>query len=470
MRGVVFLFFILALFGQVRVASARIIDDFSVGQPMLSANLVSPVASPGTATGTAADLTGNSIIGGTRQVSLVSTGATATASLNGSDMAYAEGGTDAMVTFTYDPSIAVNLMDGGSDSIVINMIATDPNPLSFRITLTSGGGTSTFSGVVGSLAVGSNRFPFSGFTSNSGFSFATVDLIVFEFDLGAEAVGNDFTIDLIESAGPPSVAKSFTPSSIGINGTSTLTITLTNANMTNVTGVAFTDPYPSGVVTVGGTETTNCLSGTVLTTSGSVMLTGGAIAASSSCTVTVTVTSAAADSYVNTILANGVTTNFGSNTAPASATLTVVTPTADVSVVKTITSSNPVAPGGGVTYQVVVSNAGPSSADGAVFSDTVPAELLGVTFACGGATGGAVCGPGANPSTIPTLPNAGSVTYTITATAPLTGTISTNTATITPPVGVTDPTPGNNSSTTTTITVTPTADVSVVKTITSSNP
>ena len=44
------------------------------------------------------------------------------------------------------------------------------------------------------------------------------------------------------------MAKSFSPASIGTNNTSVLTITLTNANATPITGVAFTDTYPAGLV------------------------------------------------------------------------------------------------------------------------------------------------------------------------------------------------------------------------------
>ncbi len=43
----------------------------------------------------------------------------------------------------------------------------------------------------------------------------------------------------------PAAAKAFSPNPIGANGTSVLTITLTNANTTAITGAAFTDTYPS---------------------------------------------------------------------------------------------------------------------------------------------------------------------------------------------------------------------------------
>jgi uncharacterized repeat protein (TIGR01451 family) len=51
--------------------------------------------------------------------------------------------------------------------------------------------------------------------------------------------------------GPPSGTKTFTPSRIGPTQTSTLTIALTNPNAVDITGVAFTDNYPPGLVNSG---------------------------------------------------------------------------------------------------------------------------------------------------------------------------------------------------------------------------
>ncbi len=62
---------------------------------------------------------------------------------------------------------------------------------------------------------------------------------------------------------------------------------------------------------------------------------------------------------------------------------------------------------------------------------------------------------------IPTLPVGGSMTFTVTGTAPASGSLS-NVATVSPPAGVTDPTSSNNTSETveTTITV-PQANMAV---------
>ena len=105
-----------------------------------------------------------------------------------------------------------------------------------------------------------------------------------------------------------------------------------------------------------------------------------------------------------------------------------------------------VAPGGTVTYTVVVSNAGPQAANATTITDAVP-PLSGVTITCVAAEG-AGCPATAGLTTlnavgIPTLPSGGSVTFTISWTAPTSGSLS-NSADVTPPSGVIDPISGNN--------------------------
>jgi large repetitive protein len=156
------------------------------------------------------------------------------------------------------------------------------------------------------------------------------------------------------------------------------------------------------------------------------------------------------------------------------ATATVApTPVADLSIVKSGPAN--VAPGGALVYTIVVTNLGPSAANGAVFTDPIPPGGLITSALCGSAGGGAVCGAvtvtGQNvSSTITTLPAGGTVTFTITANAPTSGTLV-NRAQVVTPAGVDDPTDpgrvgaGNNSSTVTTRIQT----VSVLKTVVDDN-
>src|SRR5437588_168633 len=106
-------------------------------------------------------------------------------------------------------------------------------------------------------------------------------------------------------------------------------------------------------------------------------------------------------------------------------------------------------PGTKNTYTIVVTNAGPSNASGAVVQDIFAATFTGVTFTAtetGGATGFSANGSGNINDTV-NMPAASKVTYRATGTisASATGSIS-NTATVTTPNGVTDPNTVNNPS------------------------
>src|SRR4029079_8092363 len=67
-----------------------------------------------------------------------------------------------------------------------------------------------------------------------------------------------------------------------------------------------------------------------------------------------------------------------------------VQPVADVSITKT-DGVGTVNAGGTTTYTLVVSNAGPSPADGAIVTDAAATGLAKTAAACTGVTGGAVC-------------------------------------------------------------------------------
>ena len=161
----------------------------------------------------------------------------------------------------------------------------------------------------------------------------------------------------------PTLGKAFSPSTISMGGSSTLTITLSNVGTTPATLTSpLTDTLPSGVA-VAGSASTTCVGGTVSTTGGStatptvlntqpltrkpsmravafrmpaktlawltvgtstVTLTGGTIPAGGSCTVTVPVTAPVVGSYFNALTAGALQTDNGNNAAPAVATLTVL--------------------------------------------------------------------------------------------------------------------------------------------------
>jgi len=122
------------------------------------------------------------------------------------------------------------------------------------------------------------------------------------------------------------VTMAIVPTSIVPGGISLLTITLTNPNARPVTGAAFTNTYPAGLVNgaVPGAATT-CAGGIVSTpTSGSLRLAGATVPAKTSCSVTVRLTSSTLGLYVDTLPAGTVTaTDAADSRAAASASLTV---------------------------------------------------------------------------------------------------------------------------------------------------
>jgi len=236
----------------------------------------------------------------------------------------------------------------------------------------------------------------------------------------------------------------------------TYTIVASNAGPSAVSGASVTDTIPAAisgaawtVVYAGGGGGPAGGSGNI---AASVNLPAGATA---TFTVTGTISAGATGNLVNTanIAAPAGTTDPvpGNNSATDTDTRS---PQANLAISKT-DGTTAYTPGGTTTYTIVVGNAGPSSADGALFTDPASSNLTATAVTCGAATGGAVCPAPGNTTValmqgagivIPTLPNGGSVTFTVNATiaAAATGNI-TNTATIAPPSGTTDPTPGNNS-------------------------
>jgi hypothetical protein len=124
---------------------------------------------------------------------------------------------------------------------------------------------------------------------------------------------------------PPTLSKSFSPSTIKAGGTSTLTLTLSNPDSAAATlKSALVDALPSGM-TVSAIGSTTCAGGAVSAAVGSssVTLSAGSIPAEGFCTVTAQVTTATAGNSINSLAAGALETTTGSSAAPAVATLTV---------------------------------------------------------------------------------------------------------------------------------------------------
>ena len=248
----------------------------------------------------------------------------------------------------------------------------------------------------------------------------------------------------------------------------TYTIMVSNAGPSNAIGAHVVDALPATLTGVEWSCAADAQSVCETATgTGSIDTTVSlGVGATVTFTLTATIDPAATGTLVNTV---SVTAGVGTTDPdPADNTATdidTLTPTADVSVAKTLLTS-PVVAGSPLTYRIVVSNAGPSNDPAVVVVDAPPSSLLAVSWTCTAVVPSqcaSATGDGAL-STTASVAAGSSVTYLVTGTVDpaATGTV-TNTATVTPSVGVTDPVTGNNSATTPPATITRVADVSVTK-------
>ncbi|NVN99362.1 MAG: DUF11 domain-containing protein [Geobacteraceae bacterium] len=170
------------------------------------------------------------------------------------------------------------------------------------------------------------------------------------------------TLNVLQS---PVAAKLFTPATVLTNAASVLTITLSNPNSITISGVGFTDNYPSGLVSTASTATTNCLGAAISNTTNAITLSGATIQGNTSCTVTVNVKSATANNYTNTTSTIS-SSNAGTGNA-ASATLVIY----DLPLLTVLKSANVqfASPGQIITYTVQVTNSGAGPGTNVVMQD-----------------------------------------------------------------------------------------------------
>jgi serine protease len=129
---------------------------------------------------------------------------------------------------------------------------------------------------------------------------------------------------------PPTVTEAFSPTTVSENVASTLTITFSNANGFALTQSGFTETVPANLtIQTSPAPTTSCTgaSETLTSSASAVTMSGANIPAKGSCSMSMSVKSAAAGSYANAIAANALSTApAGSNAASVSTSLTVTAP------------------------------------------------------------------------------------------------------------------------------------------------
>jgi hypothetical protein len=256
-------------------------------------------------------------------------------------------------------TITVTLYDG----------AAIPGPVSGKtVTLTAGPGSSTITTVLGVT----NASGQATFTVKD----ATIQAVTYTAKDTSDSpnivVTQPATVTFVNTA----ILKSFSISSIDANGTCTLTVQLTNSSGSAGSGFGFTDTYPAGLVNAGNASElapAKCGAGALTGTTGgnTLVLASTTIPATSTCTVSVLVTSAAAGTYSNTA------TNTSSATSTASLVVNAIS--AINSTVSAIPASVPA--DGTSTSTITV-----TLKDGAATPNTVPGKTVTLTAGSGSST------------------------------------------------------------------------------------
>ena len=224
------------------------------------------------------------------------------------------------------------------DTLPANLIIANPNGLvtncdPLKVVAPAGGNTVTYQsgGSIpgnGGCAISvtlnaADALPHHLFTN-------TIPAGALQTNFGNNAVDSSATVQVLVR---PTVAKTFNPSTIKYNQSSTLTLTLGNSNDVPITlSQNLVDTLPGNVflaapATIGGTCITTS-PGKVIAANGGGTVTyqSGAAIPAGGCTITVPVTSSTMGDYTNTIGADDLKTDAGTNPAPASASLIVLAP------------------------------------------------------------------------------------------------------------------------------------------------
>ena len=214
---------------------------------------------------------------------------------------------------------------GFSDTLPAGLVISTPNGLTGTCgtgTITATAGTNTISLSGGTIAANSSCT----FSVNvTGIAPGTQNNTTGNVTSTEGGTGGTASASIIVIAAPPTITKSFGAASIPLNGTTSLTFNISNPNPASLTGIAFTDNLPAGLVVATPNALNNTCGGTATAVagSGSVSLSGGTLASSASCTVSVNVQGTTAGIKNNSVQ---VTSTEGGTGNTSNASITVVAP------------------------------------------------------------------------------------------------------------------------------------------------
>ncbi|HXH90486.1 MAG TPA: DUF11 domain-containing protein, partial [Thermoanaerobaculia bacterium] len=316
--------------------------------------------------------------------------------------------------FTVGETITYTLVVANAGPSTATNIQVTDTPTNLTITNVSGGGCVALPCTIASLASGANTtitvtatIVTGGAFNNSATATGT------ESDPnpgnntdntgngGSTAVADVSIVKTLVTAGPYYAGQSVS-----------YTLVIHNAGPSIATGIQVTD-----------TPTNQTITGVTGSGCSALPCTIPSLAVSASTTINVTATITAAGTFTNSATATPIEfdPNMSDNTG-AAGNGGVALASADVSLVKTLVTVGPFAPGQSISYTLVVHNSGPSTATSIQVTDT-PTNLT-ITNVSGG-------GCAALPCTIATLAVGASTTINVTATIVAAGAFD-NSATATP--------------------------------------
>ncbi|HYC93431.1 MAG TPA: DUF11 domain-containing protein [Thermoanaerobaculia bacterium] len=296
-------------------------------------------------------------------------------------------------------SISYTLLVANAGPSTATTVQVTDTPTNLTITAVSGGGCAALPCTIASLASGASVTINVTATIVAPGAFdnvATVSATELDPNL-TNNTDNDGNGGITGVSADVSLVKTLVTAGPFIPGqTVNYTIVVSNAGPSPATNVQVTDTPAN--LTITGVSGGGCAA---------LPCTIPALAVGASVTINVSATIVAAGAFDNAAAAMGVEPDPNTtNNNDSSGNGGVATPSADVSLVKTLTTGGPFAPGQSVTFTLVVSNAGPSTATTVQVTDT-PANLTvtGVSGACA-----------ALPCTIASIASGASVTINVTAT------------------------------------------------------
>ncbi len=408
--------------GNTALTGVAFTDTLPAGLVVATPNGLTGTCGSGAITATAGGGTvilsgGTLAAGGSCTFSVNVTGTTAGVKNNSVSVTSTEGGAgntaNASLAVITPPTIAKSfgaptIPLGGTTTLTFTLANPDPvttlNNVSFTDTLPAGLVVATPNGLAGICGAGTiTAVPGSSTVSLSGVTGPPGANCTFSINVTGATAGvknNSVTVTSTEATGntatasvavvaPPVIAKSFLPTSIALNGSSTLSFTISNPNAaTALTGVAFIDTLPAGlVVATPNGLTGTCGGGTITATAGTgtVSLAGASLPAASQCTFSVSATGTTAGVKNNSVSVTSIEGGPG-NTGTASVTVTTT-----LTISKTFgAASIPLNGTTSLTFLITNPNAA-LGLTGVAFTDTLPAGLVvatpnGLSGSCGSGT------------------------------------------------------------------------------------